>query len=1015
MHDIEQYLEASENKIKELLDKKAPEQYPFSRSFEIETFTDNQNFRKESNPKEDDLDEYKGQLLIQGEPGGGKTISLIKLADKLIGKTKGIQPNSVNFVLPIFAEIYTWYTWKYIDENQQQKEQETRDTIFKWLLEKTKLYQQILEAKINARKVLLLLDGLDELPFNVPEDQNNPNSSLQDYRVKFIEALNQFLENTNYEITVIMTCRSRDYQEIVKNHPENEFKCTEKLLLRRLDIKEIEKYLKEKEIIEDETKREKLLNIIRINPAISKIIRTPFILKTLLDVYNDFDGEENTESQNLRAISNIEQLFDKYIEQGYYRETEKLKSTKKVDFPYTLKELKNKLGGIAVVMMGDDEPDNNDILLRMFKPVIPEEKKQYNLIEFAINIQLIFEKHPEKKIYGFRHNLIRDYLTFQYSQEFLRPSQNSTEENSITKKQVVRALGKIDNNPKAVELLADLLLSQEEDKDIRYEAANSIGQFISPGSFEGYDKTFDPDCIQNYSIDKFDKDDIKDYFQKFAPEKLINDVEDIDKIEQCSCGIPLVVNLIALQLRDGVPLKEITQPGGISSQEIIGKTCERFLIHVREKEKNPLDNKDLRIIYLLTIMRRYDQDFLQEMIGEELNLLALGPQLNSKYSFISSELILEDNYKFYFKKYLLTRNNDYEILKELCKNARNYCEEWFLSKNGFELSSLNKSAEKWIDNQDYREIIFDWIYYWFWRDEEEGWYYGIPYLVQGWNYDPSWAHSILDMIDSGKQFISTRKSQDQLRLFRWGIETSKQDISSRDDRSKLLDKLEERANKTTNEEEWVSIVYLKRGDLLFEQKKYEEAQAQYEQAKKYVPPGIDSLRKRLKELLQKVERRIEAKEEKEELERQIQEKKELERQIQEKKELERQTQEKEELERQIQEKEELERQIQEKKDIQVEPTETPGSSSQEVKNQESPKEGKLSFTESVIAAIAFLIGGLFGENQVGLFGIILTSILIFIFRFTVQNTTPQQQRESWEGILKLFSELYEKIRMKINN
>jgi hypothetical protein len=165
------------------------------------------------------------------------------------------------------------------------------------------------------------------------------------------------------------------------------------------------------------------------------------------------------------------------------------------------------------------------------------------------------------------------------------------------------------------------------------------------------------------------------------------------------------------------------------------------------------------------------------------------------------------------------------------------------------------------------------------------------------------------------------------------------------------------------------------------------------------------LRKRLKELLQKVERRIEAKEEKEELERQIQEKKELERQIQEK----------EELERQTQEKKELERQIQEKKDIQLELTDTPGSSSQEVKNQESPKEGKLSFTESVIAAIAFLIGGLFGENQVGLFGIILTSFLIFIFRFTVQNTTPQQQRESWEGILKLFSELYEKIRMKINN
>lgn len=62
------------------------------------------------------------------------------------------------------------------------------------------------------------------------------------------------------------------------------------------------------------------------------------------------------------------------------------------------------------------------------------------------------------------------------------------------------------------------------------------------------------------------------------------------------------------------------------------------------------------------------------------------------------ELILEDNYKFYFKKYLLIRNNDYEILKEFCKNVRNYCEEWFFFKNGFELFSFNKSVEKWIDN-----------------------------------------------------------------------------------------------------------------------------------------------------------------------------------------------------------------------------------------------------------------------------------------------------------------------------
>lgn len=69
----------------------------------------------------------------------------------------------------------------------------------------------------------------------------------------------------------------------------------DKLLFRCLDIKEIEKYLKEKEIIEDEIKCEKLLNIIWINLVIFKIICIFFILKILLDVYNDFDGEENIE------------------------------------------------------------------------------------------------------------------------------------------------------------------------------------------------------------------------------------------------------------------------------------------------------------------------------------------------------------------------------------------------------------------------------------------------------------------------------------------------------------------------------------------------------------------------------------------------------------------------------------------------------------------------------------------------------------------------------------------------
>ncbi|NEP79366.1 MAG: NACHT domain-containing protein [Okeania sp. SIO3B3] len=980
MNHIKQYLEASKNKTEKLLRDNTSQLYPFSRSFE-NISTNNQNFQQK-NPTEDYLNQYNGQLLIQGEPGGGKTISLIKLAEKKIKEQ--IQQNTSDIFLPIFAEIYTW---KDIYEDPKRE-----NTIVNWLVEKTELEQQTLEQKIKERKILLLLDGLDELPFNISKDPDNPNAPLQDYRVEFINQLNKFIKDTNQEITVIITCRRRDYEDIIKNNHDYEFKFTDKLLLRRLKIEEIEDYLKERL---EEKSFQKLLYLIKINQAISKIIRTPFLLEILLSVYQE--NEKNTESTKLRYVSNVEQLFDEFIKQGYNREKNKLEDKKEVDFPYSAQEFQTKLGEIAVVMMSDDTPDDNEISQQIFQKVIPEEQKRNQFIELARNIQLLFEKDQQKYLYEFRHNLLRDYLTFQCSKEFLRHQQ---ENNSITKKEVVRALGKIDNQ-KAIELLKDLLLSQKEDKDIRYEAANSIGQFSSTIRFEGYEETFGKECINNYFIDKINRYDIEEYFKQFVPQKLIDDFADIDNIYKFSQGIPLVVNLIALQWYDGVPLQEIIQSGGYSHAQIIEKTCEQFLVHVRNKQKNQQNYEDLRIIYLLTIMRRYDRDFLQEIIGreEELNLSNLGQRLNNQYSFISPKLTLQDNYKFYFKKYLLTKKNNDELLRKLCSDAQNYCEKQFFSKNNFNLYSLNTTATSWIDSQENREIISDWIYYWFWKDEKQGWYYAIPHLVQGWYYNTSWTHSILDTIDNNKQFISTRKSQELLRLFRSGVELSKQYVNTTNDRSNLLDELEQRADKVIDNKEWLSIIYLKRGDLLFENKEYEQAKKIYEQAKICAPLDANSLREKLTWLLKKVEIQIKKEQEKQDKQTKLIEVVEnLVLTINDKQEVYRHS----ELLKSTSQKEPL------MPTLQPKTTETEVVNSQLLEDQKNKlqleKESQLSSRELLIRFGGFFIGYLFGQNGVNLYLIILILVVWFVF----QVTNSEERSKVGKMIVELFNRLSSK-------
>lgn len=127
-------------------------------------------------------------LLILGEPGSGKTNTLLELADELIERAEKDESQRI----PLVFNLSSW-------KKEQNKEEQNID---KWLVKELKTQYQTPEqsgkALIEQPELILLLDGLDEVG----------------ERGLCIDALNTFIKDRNIEIVV--SCRQEEYKETSK-------------------------------------------------------------------------------------------------------------------------------------------------------------------------------------------------------------------------------------------------------------------------------------------------------------------------------------------------------------------------------------------------------------------------------------------------------------------------------------------------------------------------------------------------------------------------------------------------------------------------------------------------------------------------------------------------------------------------------------------------------------------------------------------------------------------------------
>ena len=221
-------------------------------------------------------------LLILGEPGAGKTTTLLQLARNLIGRAE----QDVNHLIPVILNLSSW-------TNPTQP-------IATWIVDelntKYQVPKAIGQAWLRQQQLLLLLDGLDEV--------------RQDARNSCVAALNAFQQE--YSSELVVCSRIRDYEQL--SHRLN---VQTAIYLRSLTPEQIQLYL-------DSLGAELtgLKQLLREDEALRELAQSPLLLNIMVLAYQGMTPEDLPKAT--MQVERRKQVFDAYIDRMLQRQGNRL-------------------------------------------------------------------------------------------------------------------------------------------------------------------------------------------------------------------------------------------------------------------------------------------------------------------------------------------------------------------------------------------------------------------------------------------------------------------------------------------------------------------------------------------------------------------------------------------------------------------------------------------------------------------------------------------------------------------
>jgi eukaryotic-like serine/threonine-protein kinase len=216
-------------------------------------------------------------LLILGAPGSGKTTLLLLLAQHLIDCAQ----RSPDHLIPVVLNLSSW----------------RGQTLGDWLVEemgnKYQVPRQIGHDWVREQLLLLLLDGLDEIP-------------LQD-RGACISVINAFQRATPTEM--VICSRTKDYFDL-----QSTLNFQTAVAVEPLNNQQIQTYLTRQELAG-------LRGLIRQDPTFEELARLPLTLNLMAIAYQSLPTTSSLlhPDQAERRAERQRQLFDAYVDRAFAR------------------------------------------------------------------------------------------------------------------------------------------------------------------------------------------------------------------------------------------------------------------------------------------------------------------------------------------------------------------------------------------------------------------------------------------------------------------------------------------------------------------------------------------------------------------------------------------------------------------------------------------------------------------------------------------------------------------------
>ncbi|MCV6638419.1 MAG: NACHT domain-containing protein [Thiotrichaceae bacterium] len=248
--------------------------------------------------------EHQRLLVILGDPGAGKTTTLLDLAKDLIQQAKQDHSQPI----PVVFNLSSWSSGKYQDLHQ-------------WLIDELKqkytVNKDLSVSWLKHQQILPLLDGLDEVK--------------AEFRDNCVAAINDFI--SGYQVTgAVVCCRAAEYQAL---STYLQFRCA--VNLQALTQEQIGDYLQQ---AGDSLAALRVL--LDTDAESCKLAGSPLMLGVMSLTYADVSADAIPALLGDTGTQRQTQLFEQYIEKAIDR--------KGNEQPYTKQYIKDKLSWLGFQM-----------------------------------------------------------------------------------------------------------------------------------------------------------------------------------------------------------------------------------------------------------------------------------------------------------------------------------------------------------------------------------------------------------------------------------------------------------------------------------------------------------------------------------------------------------------------------------------------------------------------------------------------------------------------------------------